>query len=303
MPTKSSNVTTSSTSKQTVEPPAFLKPFLEDAVREAQRQFRSDAPQFFPGQTFVDPSPETISALDLTRARALAGSPLTQAAQQNAIQTLAGDFANPFFQQAFDAQTAPLIENFQNTIAPGINSAFIGAGRSGSPANQQVLGDATNQFTRNLAQVGGNLAFQNFENERGRQLQALGISPVLANVDFDNLARLGAVGAAREGISLQPLQEDINRFNFEQTIDQQKLRELVGLLGAVDLGSTTTGQTTNTRPVFSNPFATGLGGVLSAASIAAPFFSGGFGGAGGVGAAQARAIGSVAPLASAGIGF
>ena len=77
-----------------------------------------------------------------------------------------------------------------------------------------------------------------------------------------DLQQLAAVGAAREGQSQAELQDQVNRFNFEQNIDQQKLRDYMALVGGGTVGSS------NVQPVFRNPAASALGGALGGAQLA-----------------------------------
>ena len=53
----------------------------------------------------------------------------------------------------------------------------------------------------------------------------------------------------------------MNRFNFEQNIDAQKLNNYLALVGGGTVGSQ------SSQPVFRNPLASGLGGALSGAQL------------------------------------
>ena len=79
-----------------------LKPYVEYGLGEAKRLYQGTTPSFFPGQTFVSPSAATQQALGLAEQRALAGSPLTQAAQQEALATIQGRGVNPFLAGALE---------------------------------------------------------------------------------------------------------------------------------------------------------------------------------------------------------
>lgn len=271
-----SSAPSQTTTIQKSEPPAFLRPFLQRTATEAQRQFEGGAPQFFPGQTFVDPSAETLQSLDLARQQALGlQTPGLDAATEQIVGTLQGDFGNPFFQEAFNAQVRPATDAFLEQTLPGINSAFASAGRLGSPAQGQQLNRATDIFARNIAEVGGGLAFQNIENERARQLQAAGLAPTIDTqrelLAANAIQQLGQVGAAREDIAALPLQEQIQRFNFEQTREANKLREFQSIINAVNLGGTTTGMTNATQGFSRNRGASAFGGGLAGAGVGSAF--------------------------------
>ena len=107
--------------------PAYAQPFLEYGLEQAREQYDSSEPEYFPGQTFVDFSPQTEQALRQTEARALAGSPLQQEALGQAMSTVRGDYvgaANPYRDQAIQSAMEPVISS--------VGSAFSGGGRFNS---------------------------------------------------------------------------------------------------------------------------------------------------------------------------
>ena len=64
------NVTTTTSA----EPSEFIRPYVQEAMDYGQDLFQSDTPNFFPNNTYIDPSAETQTALDLASARAIAGN-------------------------------------------------------------------------------------------------------------------------------------------------------------------------------------------------------------------------------------
>tara|TARA_R100000654_G_scaffold17950_3_gene37463 strand:- start:708 stop:1445 length:738 start_codon:yes stop_codon:yes gene_type:complete len=208
------------------EPPAYAKPFLEFGVSEAKELYDSDAPQYFPGATTVGFSPESEMALDLQRQRALDPMSLTGQTRSVLEQNLTG--TNPLLQASFK----PVIDTVQ--------SQFAKAGRYGSGANQQALASALAPAALKAQQ------------------DALARIPSMGNLDLKQLAQ---VGGARESQAQAELQDNINRFNFEQTRDQQKLRDYLAAVKGGTLGSQTS------RPVFRNTASSVLGGAMGGAQL------------------------------------
>jgi hypothetical protein len=213
-----------------VEPPAYAKPFFEFGLAEAKDQYMSDMPRYFPGSTVVGFSPESEMALTGVRDRALDPNSLTAQTQGVVQQNLMG--TNPLAMAAF----RPVIDTVQ--------SQFAKAGRYGSGANQQALASA-------LAPA----ALQ-------AQQAAIRQAPSMQNLDLQQLAQ---VGGAREQQAQAELQDSVNRFNFDQNVDAEKLRNYLALVG----GGTTGSQTS--QPVFRNPLASGLGGALGGAELGSYF--------------------------------
>ncbi len=73
---------------QTQEPWAQQAPYLQQGFQQAQSLYNSGGPQYFPGATYTPFSSQTEQGLGLTEQRALGGSPVTDAAQGLAAQSL-----------------------------------------------------------------------------------------------------------------------------------------------------------------------------------------------------------------------
>jgi hypothetical protein len=209
---------------QTTQIDPTIQPFLSFGLGEAQRLYQAGGPQYFAGDTFVRPSGTTQTGLQALEQRARMGNPLTGAAQQQLQREISGDFlgGNPFFQGAFAPAAQAATSQFQKAIGD-VSSAASRAGRYGSGAMQNLQGQASNQLAQQLSNTAGQLAYQNYANERQRQAAATMAAPAMAQADYQDIQNLLAAGQAREGYSGQQLQSDINRFNFLQNAPQQNL--------------------------------------------------------------------------------
>lgn len=251
----------SQSTTQKVEPPEVAQPHIKRALDAAQAEFSSGRPSYYPGQTYVPFAPETEAALGGQRERALQGSPLLQGAQDYTGGILSGQGLpqnNPYFKQMFDAVASEVV--------PQVNSSFAGAGRSGSGLHAQ-------QLAKGLTQGFAPIAYQDYGRERGFMESAADRAPGLAREDYYDIGQLGNVGQAREGLAETALAADIDRFNFGQNVNQQKINQYANLAYGVP-GSTSTG----TQPTYRNP----IGGLVGLASAGAqlggaggPFSSGG----------------------------
>jgi hypothetical protein len=209
---------------QTTQVDPTIQPFLSFGLGEAQRLYQAGGPQYFAGDTFVRPSETTQTGLQALEQRASMGNPLVGAAQQQLQREISGDFlgGNPFFQGAFAPAAQAATTQFQRAIGD-IGSAASRAGRYGSGAMQNLQGQASNQLAQQLSNTAGQLAYQNYANERQRQTAATMAAPAMAQADYQDIQNLLAAGQAREGYTGQQLQSDIARFNFLQNAPQQNL--------------------------------------------------------------------------------
>lgn len=211
-----------------VQPPSYAMPFLEFGLEQAKEQFQGDMPNYYPESTVVGFAPDTELGLTMMRDRALDPNSMTAQTQSVVEQNLMG--TNPLMSAAF----APVVNEVQ--------SQFAKAGRYGSGANQQALAAA-------LAPA----ALQ-------AQQAAIQQAPTVQNLD---LQQLGQVGAAREAQAQAELADQVNRFNFEQNKDMNKLQQYMSLVGGGTIGNNTI------QPVFRNRPASVLGGALTGAQLGA----------------------------------
>lgn len=232
----------------------IIGPYLSEALGRARQIFlQGPQPTLYPGQMFVSPSEQTLSALQQQEELARAPSAALQAAQQaygsalgNLQQTAQGGFlqGSPYQQQMIAAATRPLVQQFSENVVPTISSQFSRAGRYGSGAMERALGTASESFGRALGDVTSNIVGQDYARERGFQQQALGFLPSAAAQapqfyaqQFLPSQTLAQVGAQREAIAAQPLQEAIQRYQYQQQLPYAQLSGYLSSIYGSPLGS------------------------------------------------------------------
>jgi hypothetical protein len=266
---------------QQIDP--VMKPFIQYGLEESARLYQNpDIPQYFPGQTYVGPSQQTQAALAAAQQRATMGNPLVPAAQQAAQQTIQGGFlgGNPFFEGAFRGATQGAQTAYQDATQLALSNASR-AGRYGSGAMGTALDRAGGVFANALTNTAGQLAYQNYDTERGRQQAMIGAAPGLAAADYSDINQLLQTGQAAEGYQETAMQDAVNRFNFAQQAPYMKLQSyLSGAYGA-PMGT----QGSVTTPSFGrNRTAGALGGAATGAAIGSAFGPMGTAIGGGIGA-------------------
>jgi hypothetical protein len=226
----------SSTTTTSIDP--AIKPYVTYGLEEAKRLYETGSPQFFPGQTYVSPSEQTQQALQMAQQRAMAGSPLTGAAQAETLATIQGRGVNPYLAGALGQTNRLAGEEFTRNIQ-NLQSSAASAGRYGSNAMGQQAGTAQDIFARALTEQGGQLAYNSAEAERARQMAAVGAAPAMAQADYFDINQLLKTGTAGEGYDVAKLQDAMNRFNFAQNLPQAKLSQYANLYSSAPQGSQT----------------------------------------------------------------
>lgn len=274
-----SKTTQSENKTQKTDPWAPALPSVERGLSAANDVFtQRQGQQFFPGQTYANFAPETEQALSGMANRAQAGSPLVKSAQGMVGDTLNGNYlsaGNPYFSQMSDRITSKVL--------PSITSQWAKAGRG--TGNGQVVEAAS----RGLGDSIGQLAYQNYGQERSNQMQAANMAPTLANQDYADMERLLGVGQMRQDQTQRGIDEQMARHQYAQDQQANALREFQGFTNPVaQLGQTSTSQGTTTTQQQQSPAQLAIGAGMMGASMmtgAGPLagMMGGMGGAAGGG--------------------
>lgn len=225
-----------STTQQSIDP--FLKPYIGYGLTEAQKLYRSQTPQFFPGQTYVGPSGATTSAIQAATNRALSGNPLLDAAQQQQMGTVGGEYlgANPYLMAALQPGAQAATSEFYDAMR-GIGSKASLAGRYGSDAMGQQEGRAETALANALTNQAGKLAYQNYADERTRQEQAATGAPVMAASDYFDINQLLKAGTLGESYQQKALDDAMARWEFQQNKPYAKLSTYLSSVYGAPQGS------------------------------------------------------------------
>jgi len=230
------------TSKTTNELDPTVRPFVEYGLQEAKGLYQTDTPNYYGGQTYIGPSAQTQAALQAGQNRALAGNPLLPAAQQQQLSSIQGDYlsaGNPYFTQALAGPTQQATQAYNDAIMAAQSGASR-AGRYGSGVSADIQNRAANTLSNTLANKYGELAYGNYQQERGMQNQAVMNAPALAQADYGDISQLANIGKTAEDYQKTALQADIDRFNFEQNKPYQKLSSYLGAAYGAPMGNVST---------------------------------------------------------------
>ena len=245
------------TTVQQADPWEGAQPFLRDIMGQGQALYRSNVgDRYFPGSTVVPFAPESEIALGALTNRALAGSPVTPAAQGMLTDTLRGDY--------LDVTQNPQYGVLAEDITNRVNTQFGAAGRTGSPAHQEAIARGISEGAAPL-----------YDAERQRQMQGLLTAPTIEGLDIADAQRMAQVGAAREGKVGETIQDQMDRYFYEQEAPWRNLGNYANIVsGFGGLGGTTT-STGPGRP--RGGLGGAIGGAAAGAGIASALGPGGLG--------------------------
>jgi hypothetical protein len=214
------------TGESNIDP--LISPYLSEALGVARNLFLTgEGPELYPGQMYVSPSTATLDAImaaeNLGRSTTVSGlGEDVFGAYAGGLGTLA-NFASPDYMKSQDYKdyvssiTRPITEAVTEDIIPGIQSGFSMAGRYGSGAMGDITAKATGRAATAIGDVTSRIAQQERQNQFSAVTALPGFLSNLSGVTAGALAPSGilaGVGAQREAISGQPLQEAIRRFEY-----------------------------------------------------------------------------------------
>jgi hypothetical protein len=200
-------------------------PYITYGLDEAKGLYQSDSPNYYGGDTYVPASTQTSDALAMAEAKARAGSPLLPAAESQALSTISGDrlsAGNPYFSAMMANAAAPVVREFNDAMG-NISSKSAMSGRYGSNAQARMEADASRNLAESLAAKSAELAYSNYGAERARQDAAIASAGNLVGQGYSDINQLAQIGKTQEDYARQKLESDIQRFEFNENKDYNKL--------------------------------------------------------------------------------
>jgi hypothetical protein len=261
---------TTSTVTNKADPWEGIQSYLKQAAGDIGNLYDSGKLQYeyFPGSTIAPQSQATKDALQKQIDLGMNGSALTNQAKDFTSGILAGNDLNP--------DSNPYLKNYvdqaMNQVKGKVNSTFAsgGTGAYGSGINTQVLG-------KELGNTAGNIYGQAYQQGKQNQLAAADLTNKFAGQDFLNLGQLQSAGAAQDQYGQSQLNEQINKFNFDQQSPTNALKNFIGLLNQTG-GQYGQSQGTTAQPYYGGGSGVNALGLLG--SLGGSFF-GPFGSAAG----------------------
>lgn len=269
--------------KQTSDPWSAQQPYLKQAFSEAQNLYENNNPQYYPDSTVASQTPMQEMAINMQAARAVNGSPVTDASKTALTGVLNSNTSDlPGYgtlQQFSDGQMydnpewQSVVNKTMASTLPSLTSQFVSGNRMNDP-------NAAYAVSSGLGDAIGNLAYQNYNQQQQNQLSAAGkladtgltqqsnvirgsaLAPTVANQDYTDIGQLAAAGQTQQDYNQQQLDDQVSRWNYNQTLPYEKLNQYLSQIGG-SYGNSTTLST----PTSTNKTASALGGAASGAAI------------------------------------
>lgn len=162
-------------------------------------------------------------------------NPVFAAGQDQLASTIRGDFlrpeSNPFLSAMIDTEQRRLGEAFRDVEAPALQSRFTRAGQQIQPQGSSAFDTAAAIALRGLTSAQGDvatqLAGQNFQAERGRQLDAVQIGSQVSSQEVERLTSI---------LQSQALPRLIEQYGIDKGLEEFR-RRMDMILAALGIGA------------------------------------------------------------------
>jgi len=216
-------------------------PYVRDALSKQQALYNQGAPEYYGGQTYLNPNSQQQSAIDMMTANANVNNPMLQNATNLNNQMIQGDFLqnNPHFDQVMSTAGRAATDQYNNAMQ-GTNSSASMSGRYGSDAHARMASNNSSNLAQSLADTAGQYAYQNYANERGNQINAMNNAGAISNNQNIGANNLMQAGNLQANFDQTKLNSEIARHDYGQNAQQQHLSNYTNAVWGAPGGSTST---------------------------------------------------------------
>lgn len=211
---------------QTSTPWSSQIPYLQDIFSRSQGL--ADTPMnFFPTSTVAGRQAGNIEANQLSLDRGRRGFETLSAAEGNIQSTLAGDFLSPGSNPFLEDTASQAMRRFQEPVGSMkamLDSKFAGRGRRMTdPGAMQAASKLDERIFQGNTDLLTNIYGGNYQQERGRQMQASQLAPAMAGAFQQEVGGLRGAGQDDQNYAQAQLNSLIERFNFGQQEPESRL--------------------------------------------------------------------------------
>lgn len=184
---------------------------------------------------------------------------------------------NPNFQHAASAAVAPIYQNLNRNTLPQQDSQAIAHGAYGGARNGIMQSNAMNDANQEAGNVTAQMANHAYDSGLNAATKGLAMAPQTQQMGSVPGQLMNQVGAQQQQQNQTNINANMNRYAYNQQQPLNTLQQYSNLIQGNYGG-------TNTKPYFTNPGASALGGAASGAAMGSAFGPIGMGVGGGIGA-------------------
>ena len=232
---------------QRADPWVGQQPYLTDIYGESQRLYREGPMEFFPGQTFANPSDRTLQAEQMIANQAMGNQQVMadQVALANQFGLMQPQMLsqNPYLAGATEAALRPIYGQAQGLLQQARRGATA-AGQLGGTRQAILEQGVIADYLQKAGDISSQMYSDAYSDAVDAQQRAISLAPSVMQMGLAPAQTLGQVGLSEQARQQQAIDDARARFEFAQQAPQQALRDYSAVtLGSILPGSTTTSMT------------------------------------------------------------
>jgi len=260
------------TTTTTNEPPAYVKPYLQNAAKSASNL--SQIPfEYFPNQTYIGQN--EFQDQGASQALAYGTSPAMMSQINNAMgaqqsMLAAPDVANnPYLTNIKNSNARLVGEQLQRNVMPGIQDQFVSRGGLGGSRQGIAEGLAASDAQKQIMDYNARIDAAGYGEGLAQQRAGMGFVPQTMGLGYMPAQAMSAFGQYANQDPQLSLQEQMSRFDFAQQEPWDRLNQAMAVY--MGMPGSTTSATNPNAGMGTNPLM-GLGGLgLQGASLYSMF--------------------------------
>lgn len=229
---------------QRADPWVGQQPYLTDIYGESQRLYREGPMEFFPGQTFANPSDRTLQAEQMIANQAMGNQQVMadQVALANQFGLMQPQMLsqNPYLAGATEAALRPIYGQAQGLLQQARRGATA-AGQLGGTRQAILEQGVIADYLQKAGDISSQMYSDAYSDAVDAQQRAISLAPSVMQMGLAPAQTLGQVGLSEQARQQQAIDDQRARFEFAQQAPQQALRDYSAVtLGSILPGTTTT---------------------------------------------------------------
>jgi hypothetical protein len=244
----------------TTELPAWAQPYSQQLLERGADLSNQGMPVYQGPRTAALNGMQT-GGMKMAADRALNGSAVVNAGQQNLQDTLGGTYlnaGNPYLGAAIDRASQDVTRNYNGAVN-GTDATFVRSGAFGGSAWQAAQQGNAHELAKGLGDISTQMHMADYGQERQNQIGAQQTALAYGQVPYADAQHLMDAGTTQYGYDQQLLTDKQNLFNEQAQSPYKSLDVLANTIrGAVGGG----GSVTSTAP-GANPYAQTIGGAAA----------------------------------------
>lgn len=251
---------------QKADPWGGVQPYLLKGYNNLNTLYDQPGPYAYPGQTTAGPDPlrQQAQQYDINYA---------QQGAVNDIGKIGGAYDtllnapnvnnNPYLNQAVQGAIRPMVDNFSESVLPGIRSGAMQTGQYGGSRQGIAEGIAAGKLSRNIGDVSSQMYGNAYQQGMDSLSKAMLFGPQMLQLGQYPSQILRGVAQERETTDQANINDQRRLFDYYQNLPNKKLSDYLTQLQGAGYGSSTSTGTSQVPSYGGNNTLGTIGGALT----------------------------------------